>query len=202
MEGGRGRPALCRVPVLLPECFQEDLSMERRGIVTSHGRPLTLVGTALTAGSTAPDFTVLDGDLNEVRLSDYPGKVKVISVTPSLDTSVCDLQLRRFNSEAAQLPPGVVIMNISMDLPFAISRFCTTAGIDRVRVLSDHRDAWFGLAFGVLIKENRLLARSVFILDRENVVRYREVVAEQSNHPDYEKALQALKNISGFARAA
>jgi thioredoxin-dependent peroxiredoxin len=176
--------------------------MERTGIVTSHGRPLTLLGPDLGAGARAPDFTVLDGSVQEVRLSDHAGKIKVISVTPSLDTPVCDLQLRRFNSEAANLPAGIVVMNISMDLPFAVSRFCTVAGIDRVLALSDHREASFGLAFGVLIKESRLLARSIFILDRDNVVRYREIVPDLSSHPDYEKALQALQAIDTFVRAA
>jgi len=176
--------------------------MERKGIVTSHGRPLTLLGRDLDAGAHAPDFTVLDGKSQEVRLSDHPGKIKIISVTPSLDTPVCDLQLRRFNSEAANFPAGIVVMNVSMDLPFAISRFCETAGIDRVLALSAHRDASFGLAFGVLIKESRLLARSIFILDRENVVRYREIVSDLSTHPDYEKALQALQSIVAVAKAA
>ena len=138
----------------------------------------------------------------EVRLSDHGGKIKVISVTPSLDTPVCDLQLRRFNSEAANLPAGIVVMNISMDLPFAVTRFCTAAGIDRVLALSDHRDASFGIAFGVLIRESRLLARSIFILDRDNVVRYREIVPDLSSHPDYEKALQALQAIDTFTKAA
>jgi thiol peroxidase len=140
--------------------------------------------------------------MQEVRLSDHAGKIKVISVTPSLDTPVCDLQLRRFNSEAVNLPAGIVVMNVSMDLPFAVSRFCTAADIDRVLVLSDHRDASFGLAFGVLIKDLRLLARSIFILDRENVVRYREIVLDLSSHPDYEKALQALKAINSVVQAA
>jgi thiol peroxidase len=176
--------------------------MERTGIVTSHGRPLTLVGTDLDVGAHAPDFTVLDGSSQEVRLSDHGGKIKVISVTPSLDTPVCDLQLRRFNSEAANLPAGIVVMNVSMDLPFAVSRFCTAAGIDRVLALSDHRDASFGLAFGVLIKESRLLARSIFILDRDNVVRYREIVPDLSSHPDYEKALQALQAMVSVSKAA
>ena len=126
--------------------------MERTGIVVSRGKPLTLIGPALAPGSVAPDFTVLDRDLHEVRLSDHAGRVKVISVTPSLDTPVCDLQLRRFNGEAALLPSDVVVMNISMDLPFAISRFCHEAGIERAVTLSDHRDASFGAAFGVLIK--------------------------------------------------
>jgi thiol peroxidase len=176
--------------------------MERTGIVTSHGRSLTLLGTDLDVGARAPDFTVLDGSSQEVRLSDQGGKIKVISVTPSLDTPVCDLQLRRFNSEAANFPAGIVVMNVSMDLPFAVSRFCTAAGIDRVLALSDHRDASFGLAFGVLIKERRLLARSIFILDRDNVVRYREIVPDLSSHPDYEKALQALQAIIAFTQAA
>ena len=118
------------------------------------------------------------------------------SVTPSLDTSVCDLQLRRFNHEAASLPRDVVVLNLSMDLPFAISRFCTAAGIDRVKALSDHRDASFGGSYGVLIKELRLLARSIFILDKDNIVRYREIVPEQSQHPDYDKALNALNMIA------
>jgi thiol peroxidase len=176
--------------------------MERKGIVTSHGRSLTLLGTDLVVGAYAPDFTVLDGSVQEVRLSDHGGKIKVISVTPSLDTPVCDLQLRRFNSEAANLPAGIVVMNVSMDLPFAVSRFCSAAGIDRVLALSDHRDASFGIAFGVLIKESRLLARSIFILDRDNVVRYREIVPDLSSHPDYEKALQALQAIDTFTKAA
>jgi len=176
--------------------------MERSGIVTSHGRQLTLLGPDLGVGAHAPDFTVLDGSVQEVRLSDHAGKIKVISVTPSLDTPVCDLQLRRFNSEAANLPAGIVVMNVSMDLPFAVSRFCTAAGIDRVLALSDHRDASFGLAFGVLIKESRLLARSIFILDGDNVIRYREIVPDLSSHPDYEKALRALRAIDTSAKAA
>jgi thiol peroxidase len=176
--------------------------MVRKGIVTSHGRELTLLGHDLDVGAHAPDFTVLDGNAQEVRLSDHGGKIKVISVTPSLDTPVCDLQLRRFNSEAANLPAGIVVMNISMDLPFAVSRFCSAAGIDKAVALSDHRDASFGIAFGVLIKESRLLARSIFILDRDNVVRYREIVPDLSSHPDYEKALQALKAIDAFTKAA
>ncbi len=176
--------------------------MERTGIVTSRGKPLTLVGSEIRVGGVAPDFAVVDKEMNGVRLSDYAGKVKVISVTPSLDTPVCDLQLRRFNGEAALLPADVVVMNISMDLPFAIARFCHEAGIERAVTLSDHRDASFGAAFGVLIKELRLLARSVFILDRENVVRYAEVVPELSNHPDYEKALRALKDLVSVPKAA
>ncbi len=175
--------------------------IERRGIVTMKGLPLTLVGTDTNVGDKAAEFTALNGDLEEVKLSDFGGKIKVISVTPSLDTQVCDLQLRRFNHEAATLPSDVVVLNISMDLPFAISRFCTVAGIDRVKALSDHRDANFGIAYGVLIKELRLLARSIFIIDRDNIVRYREIVPDLTQHPDYDKALSAL-NMIGLARVA
>lgn len=176
--------------------------MERTGVVTMKGKTLTLIGPDIKVGERAPDFTVLDGALGETRLSDFDGKTKIISVTPSLDTPVCDLQLRRFNHEAANMPHDVVVLNISMDLPFAIARFCTTAEIDRAKALSDHREALFGRAYGVLIKELRLLARSIFIIDRDNIVRYKEVVPEQSNHPDYDEALSALIMIAGQAKAA
>lgn len=176
--------------------------MERTGIITMKGRPLTLIGPEIQVGDRAPEMTVVDENLREVRLGDFAGNIKVISVTPSLDTPVCDLQIRRFNHEAASLPHDVVVLNISMDLPFAISRFCSTAGIDRAKALSDHRDASFGTAYGVLIKELRLLARSIFIIDRDNIVRYREIVPEQSDHPDYARALTALSELTGMARAA
>ncbi len=169
---------------------------ERKNIINMKGSPLTLMGPDINVGDRAPDFTVLDGELNSVSLNDYQGKIKIISVTQSLDTTVCDLQARRFNHEAAALPEDVVVLNISMDLPFAISRFCTAAGIDRVKVLSDYREASFGAAYGVLIKELRLLARSIFIIDKDNIVRYKELVPEQSHHPDYDKALSALNMIA------
>jgi thiol peroxidase len=169
--------------------------MERKGIVTVKGNPVTLIGSEIKVGDKAPDFTVVDGDLKEVRLKDFAGKIKVISVSASLDTPVCDMQARRFNQEAAKLPEDVVILNITMDLPFAISRFCTTAGINKVHALSDHRDASFGNVFGILIKEIRLLARSIFIIDKNDVIRYAEIVPELTNHPDYDKALGALKKL-------
>jgi thiol peroxidase len=166
------------------------------------GKALSLVGPDLTIGTKAPDFIALDKDLHEVKLSDHAGKVKVISVAQSLDTTVCDLQVRRFNHEASLLPSDVVVLNISMDLPFAIGRFCTIAGIEKVKALSDHRDGSFGEAYGVLIKELRLLARSVFILDKDDIVRYREIVPEQTNQPDYEMALKALADLTNVAKAA
>ncbi|MEJ2314944.1 MAG: thiol peroxidase [Nitrospirota bacterium] len=138
--------------------------------------------------------TVLDRELNEVGLEDCGGKVRLLSVTPSLDTPVCDMQARRFNEEAAKLE-DVSVFNISMDLPFAIDRFCTAAGIDRVQALSDHREASFGRAYGVLIEELRLLARSVFVIDRDDTIRYIEIVPEITDHPDYEKALEAVRGL-------
>ncbi len=169
--------------------------MERKGVVTFKGNPLTLVGPQIHIGDKAPDFSVLSNALEPVSLKNYEGKIKVISVTPSLDTPVCDAQARRFNKEAAGLSPDVAVLNISMDLPFAAARFCASAGIDRVATLSDHRDASFGNAFGVLIKELRLLARAVFILDRQNVVRHIEIVPEVAHEPTYEKAIEALKKV-------
>lgn len=176
--------------------------MEGTRTITRRGKPLTLMGTVPQVGEAAPDFTVLDRQSQEVRLSHYAGKIKVISVTPSLDTPVCDVQLRRFNSEAANLPADVVVLNISMDLPFAIERFCVAAGIERAIALSDHREGSFGTAFGVLIKELRLLARAVFILDRDDRVRYVQIVPELSEHPDYEAALRSLKEMAEVPRAA
>ncbi|MEJ2323407.1 MAG: thiol peroxidase [Nitrospirota bacterium] len=162
--------------------------------VTMKGQPLTLAGQALKVGDKAPDFRVLDRELNEVGLEDCGGKVRLLSVTPSLDTPVCDMQARRFNEEAAKLE-DVSVFNISMDLPFAIDRFCTAAGIDRVQALSDHREASFGRAYGVLIEELRLLARSVFVIDRDDTIRYIEIVPEITDHPDYEKALEAVRGL-------
>lgn len=169
--------------------------MERSGIITSQGSPLKLLGPALQPGDKAPDFRLFDGEMKPFGLQDLSGRIKLISVTPSLDTPVCDLQLRRFNTEAAGLSGEVVVLNVSMDLPFAIARFCTSAGIDRVKALSDYRDAAFGLAYGVLIKELRLLARAIFVLDRSDVIRYVEIVPEISDQPDYEKAVAAAKQI-------
>jgi thiol peroxidase len=170
--------------------------MERKGVVTIQGNPLTLVGTELKVGDKAPDFIVLDAELKTVTLKDLGGAIKVISVTPSLDTPVCDMQARRFNQEATGLPGSVTVVNISMDLPFAIARFCAAAGVDKVKALSDHRDASFGTSYGVLIKELRLLARSIFVLDRDNTVRYLEIVPEVTNHPDYDKALAAVRSLT------
>jgi thioredoxin-dependent peroxiredoxin len=168
---------------------------ERSGVITMKGIPLTLLGNEVKVGDIAPEFTVLTNDLSEITLSTFAGKKKLISVVPSLDTAVCELQTKRFNEEATKLSADIVVLTISMDLPFAQHRFCDTYKIDRVKVLSDHREASFGLAYGVLIKELRLLARSIFILDNQNTIRYIEQVKELTAHPDYDKAVTALKQI-------
>jgi thioredoxin-dependent peroxiredoxin len=170
--------------------------MERKGVVTFQGNPLTLIGNALKIGDKAPPFTALDKDLTPVSLSDFAGKIKIISVTPSLDTPVCNLQATTFNRSAASLSPDIALINVSMDLPFAIARFCSTEGIDKLRTLSDHRDASFGLAYGVLVEELRLLARSIFVVDKTNTIRYIELVPEMTNEPDYDKALSEAKKLA------
>jgi thiol peroxidase len=166
---------------------------ERKGIVTLKGNPMTLLGPALRPGDRAPAFTVVDGGLAPVTLADFAGKRKLISVVPSLDTPICELQTKRFHEEAAKLPEEVAVLTVSMDLPFAQSRFCSTHGIQKIRVLSDYRDAAFGLAYGVLIKEVRLLARSIFVVDAQDAIRYVQIVPEVSSHPDYEAALAAVR---------
>ena len=171
------------------------MSQERTGVITFKGGPLTLVGEAVETGQKAPDFQVLANDLSEVGLSSSSGKVRLISVVPSLDTPVCDQQTRRFNEEAAQLE-GVEILTVSADLPFAQARFCGGAGIDKIQTYSDHRDCSFGTAYGVLIKELRLLTRAVFLIDGEDTVRYVEYVPEVTDHPNYDAVLEAARGLS------
>lgn len=166
---------------------------ERRGIVTMKGNPVTLVGDEVKVGDASPDFTAIDNDLSPVSFSSYRGSVCIISSVPSLDTPVCDLETKIFNEEAGRLGENVVILTISMDLPFAQKRWCAAAGVDRVQTLSDHRDASFGTSFGVLIKEFRLLARAVFVVDQEGTVQYIQIVKEITNEPDYEEIWNALK---------
>lgn len=162
--------------------------------VTFKGQPVTLLGNQVRIGDQAPDFTVLDSSLNEVTLADSQGKVRLISVVPSIDTGVCDQQTRRFNEEAAQLE-GVSLLTISVDLPFAQSRWCAASGVDKIQLLSDHRDLSFGMAYGVVIKELRLLTRSVFVIDREGKLSYVEYVPEVTNHPNYAAALEATRQL-------
>ncbi|MCS7187382.1 MAG: thiol peroxidase [Armatimonadetes bacterium] len=173
------------------------MAVERYGVVTFRGNPLTLLGPDLQVGEKAPDFQVVDTDLNPISLSDFAGKFVLISVTPSLDTPVCDLQGRKFNELAAGLSEDVVVLNISVDLPFAQKRWCGANNIDRIKVLSDYQDRDFGLKYGVLIKELKLLARSVWIVDKDGIIRYKQIVPEVTNEPDYDAAMAALKEIVG-----
>ena len=171
------------------------MAQERTGVATFKGSPITLVGPELKAGDSAPDFVISKNLLEEASLSDYAGKIKLISVVPSLDTGVCDAQTRRFNSEAAELGDDVVILTISMDLPFAQARWCGASGIDRVITLSDYKSASFGEAYGVLIKEFRLDMRSIFVLDKNNTLTYVEYLNEMTEHPNYEAAVAAVKSL-------
>ncbi|MBM4351706.1 MAG: thiol peroxidase [Deltaproteobacteria bacterium] len=169
---------------------------ERTGIVTMRGNPLTLVGNEPKVGEMAPDFVTLDNNLSPVHFSSYRGKICILSSVPSLDTPVCDMETRRFNEEASRLGPDVVILTISMDLPFAQKRWCAANGVDKVQTLSDHRDASFGASYGVLIKELRLLARAVFLVDRKGTLQYIQIVKETTSEPDYEAILSALKKLT------
>jgi thiol peroxidase len=159
------------------------------------GNPITLMGPELKVGDKAPDFVAVDNDLNPVSFDSFRGKVCILSSVPSLDTPVCDMETRRFNAEAGLLGGKVEIITISMDLPFAQKRWCGAAGVDRVQTLSDHRDAAFGQAYGVLIKGLRLLARAVFVVDEEGIIRYTELVNEIASEPNYDSVLQAVKEL-------
>ena len=164
---------------------------ERKGVVTFKGNPMTLLGPEIKAGDKAPDFRVVDTALTPVSLSDFQGKVKIISAVPSLDTPVCDAETRRFNQEAAKLPGDVVVLTVSLDLPFAQKRWCAATGVDTVRTLSDYQDRSFADAYGVLIKELKLLSRSIFVVDAKDTVRYVQHVKEVTEEPDYAAALEA-----------
>jgi thioredoxin-dependent peroxiredoxin len=168
---------------------------ERSAAVTMHGNPLTLVGRELSVGDPAPDLELLDHDLNPVKISSFQGRVCVISAVPSLDTPVCDMETRRFNEAAGKLGDDIAILTVSMDLPFAQKRWCGAAGVEQVITLSDHRDAAFGTAFGVLIKELRLLGRSIFVLDRNGIIQYIQHVKELSEEPNYDAVIEAVKKI-------
>jgi len=169
---------------------------ERTGIVTMKGNRVTLVGGEVKVGDRAPDFTCVDKDLKPVGLTAYRGKVVVLSAVTSLDTSVCDTETRRCNEAAASLGNDVVVVAISMDLPFAQKRWCGAAGVERVVTLSDYQTASFGEAYGVLIKGLRLLARAVFVVDRDGVVRFVQIVPETGTEPDYDSVLDAVRALT------
>ncbi len=163
--------------------------------VTFKENPITLLGNEVKVGDNAPDFKVLANDLSEVTLEDTKGTVRIITSVPSVDTGVCDQEVRRFNEEAGNLD-NVNILTISNDLPFAQKRWCAAAGVENVQTLSDHRDLSFGKAYGVAIEELRLLTRAVFVVDSNNKVTYVEYVSEATNHPDYEAAIEAAKSAN------
>ena len=168
---------------------------DRKDQITMKGKPLTLTGNRINPGDKAPFFEVVTNGLSQVRFSTFAGKVCIISSVPSLDTRVCDTMTRRFNEEAGKLGKDVTVLTISMDLPFAQKRWCGSAGIENLQTFSDHRLASFGKAFGVLIEELRLLARAVFVIDRQGIVRYVEIVKELTNEPNYDAALKAAKDL-------
>jgi thiol peroxidase len=169
---------------------------EREGIISIRGNPLTLVGNEVKVGDEAPDFVALANDLSPIEFSSFMGKVCVVSSVPSLDTPVCNAQTRRLDREAERLGPGLVVLTISMDLPFAQKRWSDAAGMNRVQTLSDHRDASFGTSYGLLIKELRLLARAVLVVDRDRTIRYIQLVNEISDEPHYEAVFSALGELT------
>ena len=169
--------------------------MERTGLVTFGGNPMTLVGNELKIGDDAPDVEVVGNDLQSVKLSTFKGKVAIVAAVASLDTGTCDVETRRFNQEIGKLGDNVVGLTISMDLPFAQARWCGAAGVETVKTFSDHMTAEFGEKWGVLMKELRLLARAVFVVDREGDIRYIELLSEVGDEPNYDAALSAVKEL-------
>ena len=171
------------------------MAEERKGVVTMRGNPLTLIGPEIKAGQKAPEFQAVGKGLAPIGLDQFKGKVKVISVIPSIDTPVCDAQTRRFNEEATKLG-GVEILTVSMDLPFAQARWCGAAGVDKITMVSDFKDHDFGTKYGVLMKETGLLARAVFVVDKNDNVTLAEYVKEVASHPDYEATLAAAEKAA------
>ncbi len=172
------------------------MAEERRNAVTLKGNPFTLVGPELKSGDPAPDFELVGGDLTPVTLQDTAGTTRIFSSVPSLDTPVCDTMTRRFNTEAAGLPE-VKIYTVSMDLPFAQSRWCAASGVDHIVMLSDHRTGSFGESYGTLVKELRLDSRAIFVVDKEGVIRHVEYVGEIADQPDYAAALDCVRALAG-----
>lgn len=169
--------------------------MERPGATTMRGKPLTLVGPELKTGDKAPDFEAVTDGLQPVNLAGTGQTVRIFSVIPSLDTPVCDAQTKRFNEEAGKLP-GVQIFTVSMDLPFAQKRWCGAFGVDKVKMLSDHRTGSFGEHYGTMIKELRVESRAIFVVDKDNTLKHVEYVKEVAEHPNYEAALGAARSLA------
>ena len=169
--------------------------MERPGATTMRGKPLTLVGPELKTGEKAPDFEAVTDGLQAINLQGTGPSVRIFSVVPSLDTPVCDAQTKRFNEEAAKMP-GVQIYSVSMDLPFAQKRWCGAFGVDKVKMLSDHRSGSFGEHYGTMIKELRIESRAIFVLDKDNTIKHVEYVKEVAEHPNYDAALNAARSLA------
>lgn len=172
------------------------MTEERSNIVTFKGNPATLLGPDIKVGDTAPEFRVVDNALQAVTLASNLGKVQLITVVPSIDTPVCDTMTRKFNEKAAKLPENVVVLTVSVDLPFAQKRWCGNAGIEKIRTVSDYQDRSFGLNYGLLLKELKLLARAVYVIDKSGKVAYREIVKEVTAEPDYDAALAAAIKLA------
>lgn len=168
---------------------------ERFGAVTFKGIPQTVLGNTVMVGNRAPDFALVANDLSQKSLADYTGRIRLISVVPSLDTGICDAQTRRFNEEAMRLGEDIVVLTVSADLPFAQKRWCGAAGIDRVVTLSDHKDMNFGQAYGTYVSELRVLQRAIFVVDADDVIQYAEYVPEIAQHPNYDAAIQAVESL-------
>ncbi len=169
---------------------------DRKGMVTLKGNPMTLTGKEVKVGEAAPDCTLVANDLSEVKLSSFKGKRTILLTMPSLDTGICDMETKRFNQEAAKLGPDVKILAVSMDLPFTQKRWCGAAGVQNVQTLSDHRNSEVGTNFGVLIKELKLLARSIFVIDSKGKIQYTQLVKEVATEPDYNAVIEAVKKAS------
>ena len=175
--------------------IKQDSVQERSGAVTLQGNKMTLLGPELRTGQKAPGFDVVNDSMQPVNLDKTGTGVRIFSVVPSLDTPVCDAQTKRFNDEVANLK-GVDIFSISMDLPFAQKRWCSAYGVDRVRMLSDHKTGSFGEQYGTLIKELRIESRALFVVDKDNLLRYVEYVPEVADHPNYDAALEAARQAA------
>jgi len=169
---------------------------QTQDLVKANDKYVTLLGNQVKIGDKAPSFRVVDKNFTVVNLADFKDRTLLISVVPSLDTGVCSLQTKRFNEEAAQLPKDITILTISNDLPFAQKRFCQVEKVNQIKVLSDSVWRNFGENYGLIIKDMGLLTRAIFIIDSQGIVKYKEIVANISQHPDYESALTAVKNIA------
>jgi len=178
------------------QAFDQSKLTQTNNLVKANNKYVTLLGTQVAINDQAPNFKVVDKNFSPVQLSDFKGQTILISVVPSLDTGVCSIQTKRFNDEAAKLPKNITLLTISNDLPFAQKRFCKVEGVDQIKVLSDSVWRNFGESYGLIIKNMGLLTRAIFIIDNHGKVKYKELVANISEHPDYESALTAVKNIA------